>query len=176
MPDNIESPTMRVVFLLHFWRFSFELGDIWGFFICVNSSCSLWRNSISWFSIAFIDVFSTSRYCCVFTFQSPSLCVWFSVKSLYVLFSFVNFFLFCVWKRSPAFALIWTGWAFVFLEKLLPALYLKKDIFLKEAIVSTYITSMSTWIIFSIKQWCIYQVHTWGYVWNIFKITVSRRF
>ena len=31
-PDNIESPTMRVVFLLHFWRCSFELGDIWGFF------------------------------------------------------------------------------------------------------------------------------------------------
>ena len=29
MPDNIELPTMIVAFLLYFWSFSFELGDIY---------------------------------------------------------------------------------------------------------------------------------------------------
>ena len=94
MPDNIESPTMRVVFLLHFWRFSFRLGDIGGSFICVNFSCCFWRNLISWISIVFIDLFSISRCCCISSFQCPSLCVWFSV--IYVLFLTAILFLFCL--------------------------------------------------------------------------------
>ena len=71
MPDKIESPTVRVIFLPHFGRFSFELVDIWGFSICVIFSCCF-KN---WFSIMFVDLFSISRCCCVSSFRSLSLCV-----------------------------------------------------------------------------------------------------
>ena len=116
MPDNIESPTMTELSLLHFWRFSFELGDIRGFLICLNFSCCFWRNWINWFSIVIIDLFSLSRCCCVSSFWSPSFWVWLSVISFLslVLFSTVKLFLFCLWKcRSPAVALIWPDWTFV---------------------------------------------------------------
>ena len=87
MPDNIESPTIRVVFLSHLWRFSFDLGDTWGFLIFVNFSCCFLRNSVSWFSIVIIDLFSISWCCCNSSFRFSSLGVWFSGISLYVILS-----------------------------------------------------------------------------------------
>ena len=93
---------------------------IWGFLICVNFSCCFWQNSISWFSIVFIDLFFISRYCCISSFRCSLLYVVFSVISLYVLFSAVELFLLCDWKRSSVTALIWTVWAWTFLLKISP--------------------------------------------------------
>ena len=111
MPDNIESPTIRVVFLSHLWRFSFDLGDTWGFLIFVNFSCCFLRNSVSWFSIVIIYLLSISCSCCNSSFWCSSRCVWFSGTSLYVISSTVKLFLPC----SSVAALIWIGWVFVIL-------------------------------------------------------------
>ena len=46
-PDNIERSAMRVIFVYHFWRFSFKLGDIWGYLISVNFSWCFLGNLIS---------------------------------------------------------------------------------------------------------------------------------
>ena len=115
-PDNIESPTMRVVFLLHFWRCSFELGDIWGFFylfkfllVFLTKLNKLVLDRNYWF---FIYI---SMLLCFFIRKSYLLWVWLSVISLYASFSTVKLFLFCVWRRSPDVALIWTDWAFLVL-------------------------------------------------------------
>ena len=89
-PDIIESPTMTGLFLLQFWRFVFELHDIWGFFICINLFCCFWQNSRNWFSIVCIYLFSISRCCCISSPRCLSQCVWFSVILLYVLFSTVR--------------------------------------------------------------------------------------
>lgn len=51
----------------------------------------------------------------------------------------------------------------------------KKDFLLKKPIVSMCIVTLSTWIVFSIKQRCIHQKHTWCYVLTISKIMVSKR-
>ena len=103
VPDNIESPTIKVVFLSYLWRFSFDLGDTWDFLVFVNFCCCFLRNSMSWFSIVIIDP-SPITWCCYnSSFRCSSCCVWFCGIFLYVLF------LHC----SLAVALIWIGWVLV---------------------------------------------------------------
>ena len=49
------------------------------FFICINFFSCFWQNSISWFSIISINLFSVSWCCGISSFQCSSLYVWFSV-------------------------------------------------------------------------------------------------
>ena len=100
-----------MVFLSHLWRFSFNLSDAWGFLIFVNFSCCFLQNSVSWFSIVIIDLFSITWCRCNSSFRCSLLCVWFSGISLQVILSTVTLFLPC----SSAVALICIDWVFVFL-------------------------------------------------------------
>ena len=109
VPNNSESSTIRVVFLSHLWRFSFDLGDTWGFLIFVNFSCCFLRNSVSWFSIVIIDLFSITWCRCNSSFRCSSLCVWFSGISLYVISSTLKLFL----PFSSAVVLIWIDFVWV---------------------------------------------------------------
>ena len=121
MPNNIESPTIRVVFLSHLIRFSFDLGDTWGFLIFVNFSCRFLQNSLSWFSIVIIDLFSVTWCHCNSSFQCSLLCVWFSRLSLYVILSTVTLFLpgssvvalICMIHRYDYVLIISLRWVFV---------------------------------------------------------------
>ena len=113
-PDIIESPTMTGLFLLQFWRFVFELRDIWGFFICINLFCCFWQNWRNWFSILFICF----PYPDVAVFLHPDVCrnasdsVWYYYMYY---FRLLKIFLVCVWKRSTAVGIIWESWKSVFL-------------------------------------------------------------
>ena len=80
MPYIIKSPAMTVVFLLHFWRLLFESGDACKFLLLFLTKFNkLVLNPIYWF-VFYIPKLLISSFECF------SLCFWFSVISLYVLF------------------------------------------------------------------------------------------
>ena len=122
MPNSNESPTMWVVFLLYFWRFSFELSDIHGFLIWINFPCCFWQNSISWFPIVFVYLFSKSRCYCILSYRYSLLCVWFSVISLHVMFCAIWYHLYNLKsvKKKP-----WRSVTFSKVAGLKPATSLK---------------------------------------------------
>lgn len=90
----IELPSTRVVFMLHTWRCCVLLEEsLLGQFLL-----HVLRNSLSFFSVAFIDLFSSSFCCCIFSHRCLLLCAWFNLILQLLPFSICFSFLICVWK------------------------------------------------------------------------------